>query len=188
METSKARERRLAAGWFDKYIKGNVIDIGCGRFGSMGIDPITPDCEKHDIDICDAHTMDAYGDEQFDTVYASHILEHMERPIEAVQSWWRILKKGGHLIISVPEMFSYERQISLPSRWNPDHKTMWTVNDCKTSIRHIHCLVDFIKNDCLKRFDYETKWYAPAITCTNLDKLNEHGNGEYSIEIILKKL
>ena len=30
METSKAYERRLKAGWFDKYIKGKVIDIGGG--------------------------------------------------------------------------------------------------------------------------------------------------------------
>jgi predicted SAM-dependent methyltransferase len=182
METSKAYERRLAAGWFDKYITGKVIDIGCGRFGSMGIDPITPDCEMHDIDMCDAHTMEIYKDESFDTVYSSHVLEHMEDPAKAVMNWWRILKTGGHLIISVPDMFAYERQLHLPSRWNPDHKSMWTYNVVLPYdwVHDIHEVYAWTKQSRIVLIN-------PAITCTNLSDLNKHGDGEYSIEIILKK-
>jgi len=183
METSKAYNRRLAAGWFDKYITGKVIDIGCGRFGSFGADPITPDCEMHDIDMCDAHTMEIYEDESFDTVYSSHVLEHMEDPQKAVENWWRILKPGGHLVISVPEMFSYERQLHLPSRWNDDHKTMW-VWGISLSYEWVYNLADIT---AWVNSAYTLEHIDHAITCTNLSALNKHGDGEYSIEIILKK-
>ena len=183
METSKAYERRLKSGWFDKHIKGKVIDIGCGRFGSFGADPITPDCEMHDIDICDAQTMEVYQDATFDTVYSSHVLEHMDDPRKAVLNWWRLVKPGGHLIISVPEMFSYERQLNLPSRWNPDHKTMW-VCDNDLPYHWVHEL-KFFTFACLGvQFVCE---YGKAVSCTNLSDLNRHGDGEYSIEIILRK-
>jgi SAM-dependent methyltransferase len=183
METKKAYQRRLDAGWFDHYIKGEVIDIGCGRFGSLGVDPITPDCERHDIDICDAHTMKVYEDGQFDTVYTSHILEHLERPEEAIKHWWRILKTGGHLIISVPDIFSYERRLELPSRWNPDHKTMWSFGYVPYSwVKELKSFICGCEID-----NYEVVYYGTANTCTNCDNLTEHGNGEYSIEIILLK-
>jgi predicted SAM-dependent methyltransferase len=191
METSKAFHRRLETGWFYKWITGKVIDIGCGRL-TLGADPITPDCERHDQDICDAHTMEAYKDESFDTVYSSHVLEHMERPKEAVLSWWRILKTGGHLVISVPERDSYERQSHLPSRWNPDHKTMWVYKEDGNFFTHELC--DFIKL-CLyeglkgaEKYKFHIEYYKKAVNCTNLDRPHEHGNGEFSIEIVIKKL
>ena len=37
-ETGKARLRRLAEGYFEKYLVGDGIDIGCGD------DPLTPYC------------------------------------------------------------------------------------------------------------------------------------------------
>ncbi len=78
-ETSKAKERRIKEGFYEKYIYGKkVIDVGVGRLDTHdGADPISLDAELHDKDICDATTMEAYQDETFDTVYASHILEHL---------------------------------------------------------------------------------------------------------------
>ena len=183
METNKARERRLQAGWFDKYITGKVIDIGVGRFESPGgADPVTPDCEMHDRHICDAHEMAVYEDFSFDCVHASHILEHMERPTEALQNWFRILKPGGYLIISVPERDSYERKLDLPGKWNADHKTMWIYAGVGNS--WTFNLSEFCQKALPKAKIVE---YHLAVSCSNLDRLHEHGDGEYSIEIILKK-
>lgn len=185
METKKAFERRLRDGWFDKFITGNVIDIGCGVYGSFGVDPITPDCERHDIHICDAHTMDAYVNESYNTVYASHILEHLQDPIKAIQNWWRLLILGGCLVISVPDRDSYERQLTLPSRWNPDHKTMWVMDRKESDNDYTFDLYDTVKAAI---GDFKLEYYEKAVTCTNLDRPNEHGDGEYSIEIIARKL
>ncbi len=59
-ETFKAHERRKASGFYEKYIKGQGIDIGCGRIDTFdGIDTISmTDCVHHDKDDCDATTMD----------------------------------------------------------------------------------------------------------------------------------
>ena len=88
------------------------------------------------------------------------------------------------MIISVPEMFSYERQLGLPSRWNPDHKTFWVYGQCGNAeypwVRTLQGITDELKG---KTMVYHDK----AVSCTNLSDLNRHGDGEYSIEIILRK-
>lgn len=184
-ETSKAYERRKAAGYFRKYIKGSIIDIGCGRIDAIdGCDPVTPDCTMHDKDICDAHTMSAYPDESFDCVHASHVLEHLEDPAMALKAWLQICKTGGHLVITVPDRDSYERQMHLPSRWNEDHKSMWIF--CGVGNDWTYNLRDFAKS--ILKDEVKVMEYHLHNTCTNMSNLSEHGNGSYEIEIVLKKL
>lgn len=142
-ETRKAFDRRAALGWFDKYLVGSGIDIGCGpdvltspqQLPHRG--PDTPDTSKIDFSkpfICrgwdwesgDAQYMKGVDDNIYDFVYSSHCLEHMVDPSVALQNWWRILKPGGHLVIVVPDEDLYEQGV-WPSRGNGDHKTTWTV-------------------------------------------------------------
>ena len=54
-----------------------------------------------------AKDMSAFEDASFDTLYASHVLEHFDyfSELEAVlDEWYRILKPGGKLYISVPDI------------------------------------------------------------------------------------
>jgi SAM-dependent methyltransferase len=122
-ETEKSRLRRIKEGWFHKYAPPDQpgIDIGCG------IDPLNDTFSLWDgiYGDGDATFMDGIPDETFHTVYASHILEHLADPVEAVRNWWRILKPGGHLIILVPHRDLYEKRKELPSIWNSDHKWFW---------------------------------------------------------------
>lgn len=184
-ETSKAHDRRMAAGWFDKYIKGQIIDIGCGRIDAHdGADPVTPDCVMHDKDICDATTMEVYADNTFDCVHASHVLEHLDNPGKALNNWLRILKPNGFMVISVPDRDCYERQKHLPSRWNADHRTMWLY---KGHYDHpkTHNLHAFV---CGSLSGIHVMEYLLADTSTNHDHPEEHANGEYSIEMVIQKL
>lgn len=119
-ETSKAHKRRLAEGFYDKYLVGKGIDIGCGD------DPITNDCTKWDLEQGDAQYLKDLGDNQFDWVYSSHCLEHMQDPQVALKNWWRVLKAGGYLIVTVPDEDLYEQRV-WPPRFNGDHKTSWTI-------------------------------------------------------------
>ena len=41
--------------------------------------------------------------EEYDFVYARHILEHIANPLKAIKEWLRIIKKDGYIIIYVPE-------------------------------------------------------------------------------------
>lgn len=43
-----------------------------------------------------------FGDETFDVVVASHVLEHLENAAEALSDWHRVLKPGGLMLVGVP--------------------------------------------------------------------------------------
>ncbi len=181
-ETSKAHKRRLKSGFYEKYIQGYGIDIGCGRIDTHdGTDPIAlENCIHHDKDICDATTMDAYPANHFDYVYASHILEHLDNPILAIQNWIRICKKGGHVIISLPHRDLYERKKTLPSKWNLDHRYFYLPDACEPP--HTFSMKGILQAAGV--FKYSMKVID---TSTNHDKPEEHANGEFSIEVIIKK-
>lgn len=188
-ETSKAKPRLIANGFYDKHIVGKkVIDVGVGRLDTHdGADPICEWAEMHDKDICDATTMEVYEDESFDTVYSSHILEHLSDPITAIKNWLRICKKGGVVFISVPHRDLYERKKTLPSKWNEDHKFFYFPDSseppCTFSLKDIVWQAIYnsgIKMNGMPNFDV-------IDTSTNHDKPEEHANGEFSIEVIIYK-
>jgi SAM-dependent methyltransferase len=124
-ETEKARERRTKLGWFDKYLVGSGIDIGCGYDILKSPNPGFT-CRGWEQADGDAQYMRGISDNTYDFVYSSHCLEHMVDPSVALQNWWRILKPGGHLVVVVPDEDLYEQGI-WPSKGNGDHKTTWTV-------------------------------------------------------------
>jgi len=120
-ESEKARERRVREGYFDRFLVGRGIDIGCGS------DPVTSDCVRWDKEDGDAQELHGVERESFDWVYSSHCLEHLRNPGLAIGRWWDILKPGGHLLIVVPDEDLYE-QGSWPSRFNGDHKWTFTIH------------------------------------------------------------
>lgn len=177
-ETRKSHIRRLNEGWFQYapfWLSG--IDIGCG------VDPLNETFRRYDHiwGDGDAQKMIGIPDNAFHTVYASHILEHVYDPIEAVYNWYRICKSPGHLIICVPHRDLYEKRKTLPSNWNPDHKTFW---------------VPEIGEPPNTRGLRETiRQAVPGANLIVLRILNDgyvsngdgHSAGEYSIEAIVKK-
>jgi predicted SAM-dependent methyltransferase len=184
-ETSKAFNRRVREGFFERYVKAPVIDIGVGRIDTHdGADPLTNDCDTWDKDNGNAEHMFGVADESYMTVYTSHLLEHLNEPILAIQNWFRILKKGGYLIISVPHRDLYERKKTLPSNWNGDHK-FFILPDTEEA-PHTRSFRHLIEQ-ALDGKNYKIKELKVQNTCTNVDKPHEHGNGEYSIEAIIYK-
>ena len=137
-ETSKAYERRLKAGYFDKYLIGHGIDIGCGddklvipgKF-YITVDEISEirghnEVDGWDKENGDAQTLPGIKDEVYDFVYSSHCLEHLDNPSLALANWWRVLKSGGYLFVVVPDEDLYEQGV-WPSRGNGEHKTTWSI-------------------------------------------------------------
>jgi len=185
-ETSKAHDRRVQEKFFDKYVKEPIIDIGVGRIDTYdGADPLTPTCDTWDKDNGDAHFMEGVADETYQTVYNSHLLEHLEEPIVAIQNWFRILKKGGHLIMAVPHRDLYERKKTLPSKWNLDHK--FFILPTTSEPPHTFSLKDIVQSALVGK-EYVIKMLRVCDTSNNHDKPEEHANGEYQIEIIIQKL
>lgn len=178
-ETRKAYERRVREGFFEKYVRDPGIDIGCQH------DPLNDSFRKWDVIFGDgdATLMEGVPDESFLTVYASHVLEHLDDPILALRNWYRILKPGGFLLLAIPHRDLYEKRTELPSRWNGEHKHFWLPDryesPCTWSLLHV--IKEAIPGaliECLKVCDEDWVSNGPE----------QHSGGEYSIEAIIHKL
>lgn len=179
-ETQKSYERRVREGWFEKYAPEDKpgIDIGCQ------FDPLNQTFRRWDILFGDndATFMEGVNDNTFHTVYASHVLEHLYNPVAAIQNWFRILKPGGHLIINVPHRDLYEKNLDLPSRWNPAHKFYYLPEKSEAP-----CTISL--KDIVTRAvpDAEVVLLRVLDEGYNGGKPEDHPEGEFSIELIVRK-
>lgn len=72
-----------------------------------------------------ARDLSRFADESFDVLYASHVLEHFDYQQElgdTLKEWHRVLKPGGELLISVPDLevlagFILDRSLSTAERF-----------------------------------------------------------------------
>jgi len=181
-ETRKAYARRAAEGWFDKYAPADKpgIDIGCQ------FDALNETFRRWDVIFGDgdATYMEGVPDNSFFTVYASHILEHLDKPVTALQNWFRILQPGGHMIVMVPHRDLYEKKKILPSSWNIEHKLFYLPD--QSELPSTVSLLDMLEHALPNK-----------VELVSLKTLNEgydyslpphvHSVGEISIEAILKK-
>jgi SAM-dependent methyltransferase len=117
-ETSKTRA--LWGPEVQALLRGRGIDIGCGS------DPVRPDVERFDRSHGDANRIGSHVSRQYDYVFSSHCLEHMENPRQALAEWFELVKPGGHLIALVPDEDLYEQGV-FPSLFNADHTHTFTV-------------------------------------------------------------
>lgn len=133
-ECSKAIQRRLASSNFlRRYFVGNGVDIG-GKPDPLlyykELFPLAQDIRTWDMEDGDAQYLNGIDDGSLDFVHSSHCLEHLNNPLEGLQNWFRVIREGGHLIITVPDEDLYEQGI-FPSTFNSDHK--WTFTIFKTN-------------------------------------------------------
>jgi len=175
-DTSKARDRRTRETFFEKYCNGKGLDIGFGG------DLLTVDCEGWDFEHGDAQYLKGVPDFKYDFVYSSHILEHMTKPDISLKNWWRVLKSGGFLILYVPHRDLYEKRKTLPSRWNSDHKHYFLLEqDEEPNTIGLTALIQ----RSLSNFEI-----VYARECSEGHTVTDpeiHGDGEYSIEVVVRK-
>ena len=120
--------RRMATGIYREF-QNPVLDVGCG--------PDTPSYDwparvlkaggpafertRYDMEHGDAEELNGIEDGAFGTVYASHILEHLQDPRTALRNWLRATRIGGSLFIAVPHRRLYEcDKDQPPSMWAGD--------------------------------------------------------------------
>lgn len=129
-ECSKSIARRQSdPNFLNRYFSGDGIDIGGAPdplslyrelFPRMGTVRIW------DLADGDAELMEGVGDATFDFVHSSHCLEHLNDPVQGLENWFRILKPGGYLVVTVPDEDLYEQGV-FPSSFNSDHKWTFTI-------------------------------------------------------------
>jgi ubiquinone/menaquinone biosynthesis C-methylase UbiE len=187
-ETSKAMRRRFIEDrtgvipWW-KWFRGNGIDIGCGP-DKVPFD----DCIGFDKEHGDANEL-TFADNSFSYVHSSQSLEHMRDPATALRNWIGVTKPKGRIIVTVPDFVLYEGLV-WPSRYNPDHKSTWSMW-LPDSPAPIHCYLP----QWLEQFD-NTKLLLCRVVDTNYDykiltkkdqTLPEDKGVEAFIEFVLQK-
>jgi SAM-dependent methyltransferase len=132
--TSLSMQRRAQDSRFTmRYFVGNGLDIGGGHDSlalSVELFPLINDVAIYDAPRGDVQRLGNVDDEFFDFVFSSHCLEHVSDPVATLANWIRVVRRGGHLVISVTNEDLYD-QGSGPSTFNSDHKTTFTI--CKKS-------------------------------------------------------
>ncbi len=93
-------------------VRGRLLDSGCGNQPYRGwYEPLVD--EVVTLDAAPADGVDVLGfadrlpfaDQSFDTVLVTEVLEHVENAERAVGEIFRILRPGGHALITVPYFY-----------------------------------------------------------------------------------
>lgn len=92
------------------FVKGDLLDVGCGwrpyektffagarRY--VGLDFLT---DRSKPDVIGSAMQIPLPDSAFDTVVSTEVLEHVPEPLRALKEMRRVIKPGGHLILTVP--------------------------------------------------------------------------------------
>jgi SAM-dependent methyltransferase len=175
-ETAKARGRREREGFFARYCRGTGLDVGYGG------DLVSANAHGYDIENGDAEKLAGIPDESFDFVHSSHVLEHMVNVERALQNWWRVVSPRGYLLLLVPDRDLYEKRQRLPSRWNADHKHFFLLD--RYDLPDTLGLVPLIERTLPKA---EVIYGKICDEGHSVRDPGVHSDGEYSIEIVLRK-
>src|SRR5262249_18810568 len=126
-EIGKTFALRLLSGFFGRFFAGRtILDIGFRGADPHAI-PVLPHAIGVDLDFPGYDGLSLpFADNSVDTVFASHVLEHVAEPTGVLRDWFRVLKVGGYLVCIVPHQFLYERKQELPSQWSAEHLRFYT--------------------------------------------------------------
>jgi len=132
--------------------KGALLDVGCGSgelldvarqlgWNAQGIEldhkaVITARLSGHRVTEGTYDLLEQYNNE-FDCVVCSHVLEHIHEPLELLKLISKVLKKGGTLLLAVPNSKSFVRSI-MKENWRgleaPRHLVMPTIGALLTAL------------------------------------------------------
>jgi 2-polyprenyl-3-methyl-5-hydroxy-6-metoxy-1,4-benzoquinol methylase len=108
---------------------GDVLDFGAGvgnftralramgRFRSVtGVDIMQRPADLPAEIAWATHDLNGptgFPDESFDVVISPEVIEHLENPRAVAREWFRLVRSGGHLLISTPNNESWRALIAL---------------------------------------------------------------------------
>lgn len=102
-----------------RYAAGKILDAGAGTsaykplFLNYASNYLAVDLGyRQGLDALSDIKELAFKNEAFDTIFCSQVLEHINLPQKAIDEFYRCLKPGGRLILTVPHLACYHE---LPS-------------------------------------------------------------------------
>ncbi len=116
-----------------QYGKGKkILDVGCGdglfmdklrdaladhkKIEIWGVDYSKYKLKKaedkgHNVKWCDLEKGLPFEDETFDVVYAAELIEHLYNPDFFLEECYRVLRKGGLIIVSTPNLHAWYNRL-----------------------------------------------------------------------------
>jgi SAM-dependent methyltransferase len=183
----RAHDSRFAT----RYFVGHGLDVGGGHDSLalyVELFPLIRHVVIYDAPQGDAQKLANVDDASFDFLFSSHCLEHVRDATEALTNWIRVIKPGGHLVISVPDEDLYEQGV-WPSTFNSDHKLTFTLSKktswSPVSINLFSLLSQFsdkVKPLSIITTDHAYRYQFPRFDQTQMPL------SECAIEFVLKKL
>lgn len=176
-ESAKTYIANVQSGFFDKYLSGcKILEIG--HRGAEGTQPTIKHAIGVDVDYPGYDGIRLPFDEASqDAVYSSHCLEHIDDDVNAIRDWFRVIKIGGYLVLTVPHQFLYEKRKVLNHAFT-SHKRFYTPAKLVEMIEaalapNSYRLRSLRDNDMF--YDYSIN-------------PNNHAVGCYEIELVLQKI
>ena len=134
---TRTERRRAILSLLAKDPNATLLDCGCshGEFTMMiagtigtsriyGIEIMSERVDKARARGIEVHHGDInrelpYEDENFDVVHANQVIEHLHNTDILVKEAYRVLKTGGYLVISTPNLASFHNILNLLSGKQP---------------------------------------------------------------------
>lgn len=197
---------------FSHFVSGRVLDVGAGEvnrygryFKALEYIKMDPRHTEH-ADLVGSADNIPLGDESVDSIVCTQVFEHLENPVKGAEEIYRVLKKGGHVLLTVPQMnelheepydfFRYTK-FGLKSMFKKvgfeivevDQRGGYYATLAQMRIRHSIDKYNLYKNKILNRiFGLVFKIYGRiAIYRDNLDKSVSNQKHTIGWCIVLKK-
>lgn len=102
---------KCADKFYWKYLKGNVLDFGCGvgqniflhKENSIGVEIsefALNVCKKKGINV--KKNIEDIKEKSFEGILCVHVLEHIRNPHSTLENFYKILKENGRLVVVLP--------------------------------------------------------------------------------------
>ncbi|MFO1320562.1 MAG: methyltransferase domain-containing protein [Burkholderiales bacterium] len=102
------------------------LHIG-GAVRAAGWEVLNANAGPHVDHVCNANDLSRFPDDTFVEIYASHVVEHFDYTRElqdTLTEWCRVLRPGGRVSISVPDMEILAEMFVLKEKYTPDDRFM----------------------------------------------------------------
>lgn len=165
--------------WLDAKPQGKLLDVGCGnasflaRMQKLGWDVVgvEPDAKSARVAREQLRMPVAVGtlgvgkfsDDSFDAITAHHVIEHMHDPVEFLRESWRILKPGGGLVVTTPNIESFGHRLFRGS-WRglevPRHLYLFSLPSLGTCIRQLGYRIEMQRTSARSAWEI---WYTSRL-------------------------
>ena len=179
-EAGRCYRTRVRNGFLARWCGGPVVlDVGYSGYDNPDRKAALPHAIGIDLDTPGYDgTRLPFDDGSVDTVFSSHCLEHILHDHAAIRDWYRVLKVGGFVVCMVPSQALYERKRFLPSRWNDDHKRMYTVSSLAESVERALDVNSYRVRHLAENDQYYDYSRGPHL----------HSDGAMEIELVIEKI